>query len=422
VDEIEEGEELQYDKTAYYCLHGFQAEWPCLSFDVARDSLGAPRTSFPHSMFLVAGTQASSANQNYVAVMGLSGMGQAGHGPKPEKEMADGSESEDDADLSSESSSDEEEDPPVMRVRKVEHKGGINRVRCMPQQPGVVAVWGDTGRVSVFDLSEQLAAVASENFKEPKGGPQRVNPKMQFGGHSCEGWAMDWSPATAGRLVTGDTRSRIFLWEPHGGGRWNVDGKAFQGHTASVEDLQWSPLEANVFISGSVDQTVRVWDVGARDRPQITVKAHDSDVNVVSWSALASHMLASGGDDGHLKIWDLRMIQDGAPVADFKWHHGPIASVEWCPYESSMLVTTGQDGQTCVWDMALERDAEEEAALSAQIGGENNASMPDDVPAQLLFVHMGQQDPKEAHWHPQIPGMLVNTALDGFNVFKPFNV
>ena len=72
--------------------------------------------------------------------------------------------------------------------------------------------------------------------------------------------------------------------------------------------------------------------------------------------------------------------------------------------------------------MALERDAEEEAALSHKLGGERNAMLPEDVPAQLLFSHMGQTDLKEVHWHAQIPGMLVTTAGDGFNVFKPFNV
>jgi hypothetical protein len=32
VDNLEEGEELQFDPTAYDCLHGFNLGWPCLRF------------------------------------------------------------------------------------------------------------------------------------------------------------------------------------------------------------------------------------------------------------------------------------------------------------------------------------------------------------------------------------------------------
>lgn len=57
VDPLAEDEELSYDPTAYDCLHKFALEWPCLSFDFVRDELGGPRSAFPHTVFMVAGTQ-----------------------------------------------------------------------------------------------------------------------------------------------------------------------------------------------------------------------------------------------------------------------------------------------------------------------------------------------------------------------------
>ncbi|EDQ85238.1 uncharacterized protein MONBRDRAFT_29376 [Monosiga brevicollis MX1] len=363
-----EGEELIMDTTAYTAFCEFTAEWPCLTFDVIPDSLGDNRTAFPMSAQLVCGTQRN-----------------------------------DDLDMEEE---DQEEDATICHST-FKHAGGINRMRVCRHARDVVAVWGDKGAVTVYNLAQQLQQV-EQNSSGTSDGQQIF--QHQF---STEGYAMDWSPVAARRLATGDCSSQLAIWDPteHG---WEVRVSS-GGHTDSVEDVQWSPNEPNVLASCSVDKTIRIWDIRAQLRPVLSVNAHDADVNVLSWNRREQHLLVSGGDEGAFKVWDLRTFMSGSPeaVATFKWHSQPITSVEWHPIDASVIAVSGDDHQVSLWDMAVEDD------------GDANQLVKSDqstVPPQLLFVHQGQKDIKEVHWHMQVPGMCISTAASGFNIFKTISV
>ncbi|KAM5547409.1 protein HEAT STRESS TOLERANT DWD 1 [Rosa sericea] len=424
VDKLEEGEELQCDPSAYNSLHAFHIGWPCLSFDIVRDTLGLVRTEFPHTVYFVAGTQAEKASWNSLSIFKVSNISGKKREPVPTKSGDDES-NMDSEDSDSDEDSDEEElegpGAPILQLRKVTHEGCVNRIRAMTQSPHICASWGDTGHVQVWDFSSHLNALAeSESESEVSQGPSNQAPLFKFG-HKDEGFALDWSPLVTGRLLSGDCKSNIHLWEPTSGGTWNVDTTPYIGHIASVEDLQWSPTEADVFASCSVDGNIAIWDTRLGKSPAASFKAHNADVNVISWNRLASCMLASGSDDGTFSIRDLRLLKGGdSVVAHFEYHKHPITSIEWSPHEASTLAVSSADNQLTIWDLSLENDEEEEAEFKAKTKEEVNA--PKDLPPQLLFVHQGQKDLKELHWHSQIPGMIVSTAADGYNILMPSNI
>lgn len=389
-DSLEEGEELDYDPSTYNMLHSFGTQWPCLSFGFIPDPLGVQRTKYPHTVYLAAGTQAAEADANSVIFMKVSRM---------QKTIADDSDSDEESD-------DEEEEEmyedPILETASLSTHS-VNRVKVMPQidKQTLIAMWSDTGKVFVYDIKKYISAVDSGSSSLL---PKKDSFIYQVSSHKNEGFALDWSPTVTGRLLSGDCDK--YIYETDIITNKTLD-KPFSSHTASVEDIQWSPSEKEVFASCSVDTTVKIWDSRADVRKaMITVKAHKSDVNTLSWNKKVPYLLATGSDDCSFCIWDLRNFKPDATVAHFTFHEKPISCVEWNPNDDSQLVVVSEDDQVTIWDMGLEPDDGEE---------------PSEFPPQLFFVHQGQHEVKEAHWHPQIPNLIATTSGDGFNMFITAN-
>ena len=409
-DALNDDEKLDYDSSAYNLLHRMRVDWPCLSFDVLPDQLGAFRTKYPATLYLAAGTQADAAHKNKVMLLKLSDLHKTKHDDKDEDD--------DDAD-SDDDDPDDLDDEPILEEKWFSHPGGVNRIRVCPQLPGLVATHADTGKVHVWNVAPYVAALdgpaAGAGAGKSAGGalPQKPQPLFTFHQGVGEGYSLAWSSLKAGRMVTGDGSKNIWSWEmKEGGSGFVVEAAPFKGHAGSVEDLVWSPSEEHVFASASSDKTIRIWDRRVKEKCQAWVAAHKSDVNVLDWNARVQNLLVSGADDGSVKVWDLRNFKSNAPAALFNWHRGAITSVEWHPSEESCLAVSSADDSLSVWDMALEHD---------ELPG-HGAALTEEVPPQLFFVHQGQKQIKELHWHKQIPNTIISTAEDGFNIFKPSNM
>ncbi|XP_016951838.1 glutamate-rich WD repeat-containing protein 1 [Drosophila biarmipes] len=401
-------EELVCDESAYLMLHQASTGAPCLSFDVIPDELGTGRQSFPITAYIVAGTQASRTHVNNIIVMKMSNL------HKTQDDNGD-EELEDDEDYVAER---EDLKKPQMACALIKHQGCVNRIRARRLGNTVYAAsWSELGRVNIWNLTQPLQAVEDgQLIKQYE--LNDVRPVFTFSGHQQEGFSVDWSPSAEGVLATGDCRRDIHVWSPLEDGTWMVDQRALEGHSQSVEDLQWSPNERSVLASCSVDKTIRIWD--CRAAPQkacmLTCRdAHESDVNVISWNRFEP-FIASGGDDGYLHIWDLRQFQTEKPIATFKHHTDPITTVDWSPSEATVLASGGDDDQIALWDLAVEKDSDQ-----VQDPDQNEDELSK-LPPQLLFIHQGQKEIKELHWHAQLPGVLLSTAHSGFNIFRTISV
>lgn len=319
---------LEMDESAYKMHHALTPEWPSLSLDIVPDrTLGDNRTRFPHVVTMVVGSQADRANK--LTVLRMSDLSRMAR-EKTEKELDDemlGEEWNNNSDEDEESSSSEEEEEldPVLEHYAFPHDGGINRIRVCPQNNDVVAVWGEKGTVSLYDVGGALDLLdrstmskseAVSNYQVRK---MRKDPFFVYEGHSNEGYALDWSKVVPGRLATADCDGNIHVWNashpvatkditskssPWGNSSFDIkptySACGDNIDNPSVEDLQWSPNEATVLASAECGGFVRIYDIRCPNKAMISNKIHGSgaDVNVISWNGMVSNLLASGGDDG----------------------------------------------------------------------------------------------------------------------------
>ena len=150
--------------------------------------------------------------------------------------------------------------------------------------------------------------------------------------------------------------------------------------------------------------------------------AHDCDVNVISWNSTSKFLLASGDDKGEFRIWDLRMLANASnqqksknvefdSITRIRWHTDAITSLQFEPREESVLAVTSADNKMTLWDFSVEVDESEKL--------EKNEEIDIEIPPQMMFLHQGQNNMKELRFHPQYATVIMTTAEDSFNIFRP---
>jgi len=318
------------------------------------------KDAFPMDVYMVAGSQAEKRGDNRLYVMKWGDM----HKTTFEDEEA--------------SDSEEEEarvKEPVIRYEAIPHRGGINRVRSMQGTP-IVAAWTDEAEVAIFNV-----APAINELDQPiASGKCKVQTPKKYSGckiasfkHKQEGYALDWSSSTFGRLAAGSNDAAIYLYKSADetcSSFVKEHQVGLQGHKGSVEDLQWSPSQDHVLASCSSDRTIKLWDVRAtQSKAVMSWVASDCDINVISWNSAAEtrFLLASGDDKGEIRIWDLRMLQpfmnkktaEIDPITQIHWHSDAITSIQFEPREESVLAVCSADNKMTLWDFSVEIDEAE---------------------------------------------------------------
>lgn len=451
---LQEGQTLDFNNRAYDCFFRLKTEYPVLSFDVMKDVINPATdgTRYPMKMTFVAGSEAPNSNENHLCVIQVSNLTRTRHDGTgdescSEDDMFGATDSDDDENQVDAEAEEINDGEAVVHAHTVPFHGSVNRVRCHPEMPHMVAAWSGAGCVQVFNLESEYrkhvdfanwtaeqatAAMKGEvpGGKNKKGGPLFISPRDT---HKDEGYALDWSPKQVGVFGSGDVNGQVFTWTPTEDGRWVKQLSTPRSAHRMVEEIQWSPTQAPVFVACRAQGDVEIYDTRA-GKMQLKWRADETDINVASWNRTltSSHLIATGAEGGAVTIWDLRQIaqkkEKSVGIQTIKYHVGMrIAAVEFSQHNETVLAVTADDttsfssrgrSQCTLWDLSLERDESEEQEVMGELFGREDVQQ---LPDQLMFQHQGLCAPKEVHWHTQFPGMALVSDYEGIHLFKPRN-
>lgn len=276
--------------------------------------------------------------------------------------------------------------PKVEIVKKFHVDGEVNRARCMPQKPNLVATKTSGLEVYVFDVS-----------KEPS---LECDPDLILRGHEKEGYGLSWNPLKEGCLLSGSYDCNICLWDVSYMPESKVldSMSVFKAHESIVEHVAWHAKNENLFGSVGDDGRLMIWDLRSDDKPQHSVIAHEKEVNYLSFNSFNEWIVATASSDTTIGLFDMRKL--AAPVHFLSSHTEEVFQVEWDPNHETVLASSSDDRRLMVWDLN-------------KVGDEQLEGEAQDGPPELLFSHGGHKAKiSDFSWNKNEPWMISSVADD----------
>ena len=447
-------EELEYNPSTYDYIHRFTVVWPVLSLDPIVDNFGLNRSEFPHQLLLLGGCQVdrNCTEMGEVVLYHFT-------------------------DVSSTRFEEDKALDPTLIQRKIDVPATVNRIRsgtsfynnCHPAGSAAIAgLWTDDGVISFINCAPLLKSAGVGAFTSgeywhtstganlagagamqippihtetsmPVGLDKKSQKSKRARGRSTleahlanplcihatdnngvEGYALACNPIRS-LWLAGDCQGYLRAFHMRPDGSVAVDTNRKRPHKDSIEDIVFTKtgalLESSCFATCSCDGTLVIHDPRTAVS-KYTFTVGDADVNVCDWSFFNETLLVTGDDVGQLCLWDIR--NTAAPAGVFPYHSQAITSVKFSPNDPSLFAATSDDGVLSIWDHEIENDDVEIADADAFTT--EAVSQINQLPKELLFLHMNLQEPKELAFHPQVSGAMFVTDANGIQLFKPINV
>eukprot|EP00798_Chlamydomonas_sp_ICE-L_P030922 gene30922-35977_t len=297
--------------------------------------------------------------------------------------------------------------PYIKDQKVVFHPGEVNKIREIPQHPGLVVTHTDSPELFLWNMDKQPSRTREKGSSKL---PPNSVADLKLTGHEEDALFPLATSRVAPFVASGGNDKLVLLWSvqdhmetvlssgPTTGGKEPelAARTKLKGHKDTVEDVVFKPDSTEQLCSVGDDHMVMFWDTRSGTAPVSSIElAHGKgqDIQCVDWDSTTGHLVATGAQDGSLRIWDARKVATSKEcVACFRVHTGGVIRLEWHPTQPGVLASGGEDRLMMIWKMNPDGPFTNQSAEPATKKGAKPASTPG--PPELIFQHAGHRKGK----------------------------
>ena len=171
----------------------------------------------------------------------------------------------------------------------------------------------------------------------------KINPILNYSGHSKEICGMKWSLDDK-KLASGGDDNKIFIWDV----RKEESERKLTSHTSAIKALDWSTYKFGYLLSGggTQDMTLKLWNIN--NMTLVDSINTSSQICNISFSKISHEFITTHGfKNNYIHIWDSNKMDIKATL---KGHKQRVIYMALGP-DSIKIVTGAGDETVRFWDV-----------------------------------------------------------------------
>lgn len=280
-------------------------------------------------------------------------------------------------------------------LQKINHKGDVNTLKYMPQNPNIIASANNYGDLFIYERTKHSSLLRLDDEISKV----QISLKSSRSNNENDVFALDWNLQTSGIVASGDVNGNLNVYDIK---KYNLkdlilnEDSYISNNSVGINDLQWFPNHDSLLSFVDESGQLKVYDTRSNSIVN-EFKVSENGVNTLSINRENPTCIATGDSVGLINIIDIRNCESFKKINQ---HLDSITRIKWNRKHQNILASSSSDSTVKLFNISESNENE-----------------------GLIFVHKGHMlGVNDIDWSYHDDWLISSVGDDNsLHVWKPYH-